>query len=155
MQGLVKNREDRLVVLNKVAKSVIDSRRGIHDTFVFTYRDKPVQRMHNNGWKRAWRNAGLPVCRRYTRGVHNLKHTFGRRLRAAGVSLETRKVLLGHTNGDITTHYSAAELEELIRAANSFFSSEKSQSPTLTLLKTKARNKVDAKWTQRSVLMEG
>ena len=36
--------------------------------------------------------------------VHDLKHTFGRRLRAAGVPVETRKVLLGHRNGDITTH---------------------------------------------------
>ena len=50
--------------------------------------------------------------------VHDLKHTFGRRLRAAGVELESRKVLLGHRNGDITTHYSAPELEELIEAAN-------------------------------------
>jgi integrase len=37
-------------------------------------------------------------------------------MRAAGVSMETRQVLLGHTNGQITTHYSAAELEELIYA---------------------------------------
>ena len=49
---------------------------------------------------------------------HNLKHIFGRRLRAANVSLETRKVLLGHRNGDITTHYSAPELEELLVAVN-------------------------------------
>ena len=32
--------------------------------------------------------------------------------------LETRKVLLGHKNSDITTHYSAPEMEELIDAAN-------------------------------------
>ena len=49
--------------------------------------------------------------------VHDLKHTFGRRLRTAGVPLETRKVLLGHKTGDITSHYSAPELAELIRAA--------------------------------------
>ena len=46
-----------------------------------------------------------------------MKHTFGRRLRAVGVWLETRRVLLGHKNGDITTHYSAPELRELIEAA--------------------------------------
>ena len=34
----------------------------------------------------------------------------------AGVPLETRKALLGHANGDITTHYSAAELNELLDA---------------------------------------
>ena len=47
-----------------------------------------------------------------------MKHTFGRRLRAAGVPLETRKVLLGHKSGDITTHYSAPEIAELLEAAN-------------------------------------
>jgi hypothetical protein len=36
---------------------------------------------------------------------------------ASGVPLETRRVLLGHKNGDITTHYSAPELQELIEAA--------------------------------------
>ena len=51
--------------------------------------------------------------------VHDLKHTFGRRLRAAGVSFEDRQDLLGHRSGRITTHYSAAELSRLIAAANS------------------------------------
>ena len=51
--------------------------------------------------------------------VHDLKHTFGRRLRAAGVSFEDRQDLLGHRAGRITTHYSAAELSRLIEAANS------------------------------------
>jgi integrase len=41
--------------------------------------------------------------------VHDLKHTFGRRLRAAGVSFEDRQDLLGHKSGRITTHYSQAE----------------------------------------------
>jgi integrase len=51
--------------------------------------------------------------------VHDLKQTFGRRLRAAGVSFEDRQDLLGHKSGRITTHYSAAELHNLIKAANS------------------------------------
>lgn len=72
--------------------------------------------------------------------MHDLKHTFGRRLRAAGVSLETRKVLLGHKNGDITSHYSAPELEELIRAANKVCGEETGKTPALTLLKRKAAN---------------
>jgi hypothetical protein len=49
--------------------------------------------------------------------VHDLKHTLGRRLRAAGVSFEDRQDLLGHRSGRITTHYSAAELYRLIEAA--------------------------------------
>jgi integrase len=50
--------------------------------------------------------------------VHDLKHTFGRRLRAAEVSFEDRQDLLGHKSSRITTHYSQFEYSNLIRAAN-------------------------------------
>ncbi len=46
--------------------------------------------------------------------MHDLKHTFGRRLRAAGVSFEDRQDLFGHRSGRITTYYSAVELSRLI-----------------------------------------
>ena len=67
--------------------------------------------------------------------THDLKHTFGRRLRAVGVSKETRKILLGHKNGDITTHYSAAELAEPIEAANRICGGKNRKSPIITLLR--------------------
>ena len=111
---LVKNGDERLVVLNRLATSVVEARRGISLTHVFTYKDKPITRMLTSGWKRARSRAELPQVR-----VHDLKHTFGRRLRAAGVSFEDRQDLLGHHSGRITTHYSAAELPRLIVAANS------------------------------------
>ena len=69
--------------------------------------------------------------------VEPLKHTFGGRLRAAGVPLETRKVLLGHRNGDITTHYSAPELEDLLNAANRVCEEKSGKSPALVVLKQK------------------
>jgi integrase len=51
--------------------------------------------------------------------VHgDLRHTFGRRLRAAGVSFEDRQDLLGHRSIRVTTDYSAAELRNLLNAAN-------------------------------------
>ena len=53
-----------------------------------------------------------------------MKHTFGRRLRSAGVSFEDRQDLFGHRFGRITTHYSAAELSRLLEAANSVCMSE-------------------------------
>jgi integrase len=68
---------------------------------------------------------------------HDLKHTFGRRLRAAGVSLETRKVLLGHKNGDITSHYSVPELAELLEASDRVCGGQSRKSPAMTLLKRK------------------
>ena len=109
----VKNREERLVVLNRIANRVIEEVRKIHPEYVFTFRGKPVTRMLNSAWKKARVRADLSHVR-----VHDLKHTFGRRLRAAEVSFEDRQDLLGHKSGRITTHYSAAELANLIRAAN-------------------------------------
>jgi len=92
------------VVLKRVSKSVIDSARGQHDEYVFVYRGRPIETMHNTGWQEARKRAGLPQVR-----VHDLKHTFGRRLRAAGVSFEDRQDLLGHCSkfgapGRIRTH---------------------------------------------------
>ena len=101
----VKNKEDRLVILNSEAKQVIDSRRGTHSTHVFSYRGNPIARIMSSGWKTARKRAGLPDVR-----VHDLKHTFGRRLRAADVSFEDRQDLLGHKSSRITSHYSAANL---------------------------------------------
>jgi site-specific recombinase XerD len=67
--------------------------------------------------------------------VHDLKHTFGRRLRAAGVSLEDRQDLLGHKSGRITTHYSQPELENLIAAANKVCSQPGHKMATMVILK--------------------
>jgi integrase len=111
---LVKNGDERVVVLNRIALSVVNSVRGKHSTHVFSFRSKPVNRMLNSAWRKASVRANLLKVR-----VHDLKHTFGRRLRAAGVSFEDRQDLLGHRSGRITTHYSAAELSRLVEAANS------------------------------------
>ena len=51
--------------------------------------------------------------------------------------LETRKVLLGHRNGDITTHYSDPELEELLESANKVREEQSGKSPVLVVLKQK------------------
>ena len=63
--------------------------------------------------------------------VHDLKHTCGRRLRSAEVSLETRKLLLGHKNGDITTPCSAAEIGEFVAATNRICAATGTPSTTL------------------------
>ncbi len=108
----VKNGKDRLVIMNKAARTVVEKQRGKHGEFVFTYRGKPLTHMLNNGWRKARNRVGLSVR------VHDLKHTFGRRLRAAGVSFEDRQDLLGHISTRMTTHYSSAELLSLWEAAN-------------------------------------
>jgi integrase len=136
-ESVTKTSTERALVLNAVARRVVESRRGMHKVFVFTYRGRPVNRLHNSAWKRAWKAVGLPDEKGILKGVHNLRHTFGRRLRGAGISLETRKALLGHANGDITTHYSAAELQELVDAVDRIVDRGIAQTPTLTVVKRK------------------
>jgi integrase len=91
-----KNGQERVVVLNSIARRVVD------------------KSIHNWGWKLARDRAGLPQVR-----VHDLRHTFGHRLRAAGVSYEDRQDLLGHKSDRITTHYSAPDISRLIEATES------------------------------------
>jgi len=84
--------------------------------------------MLNRGWRKARELAELDVR------VHDLKHTFGRRLRSAGVSFEDRQDLLGHKSTRITTHYSSVELLNLWEAVNKVCSEQ--NRPKLTLLRT-------------------
>lgn len=134
-----KNGEDRLVVLNRVARSVIESVRGQHGEWVFTFNDHRVGKMNNSAWRRAWRAAGLPTAPDILRGPHNLRHTCGRWLRSVGVPVETRKAILGHTVGDLTTHYSAPEIAELEGALNRLCEEgEWGKFGALTVLKRKA-----------------
>jgi integrase len=159
----VKNEQDRLIVLNRVARSVIDSVRGQHAEYVFarfprprkakpgcapvSMKAMPVKKMNATAWKAArvraaekWEErTGQPAPEGFRKvRVHDLKHTFGRRLRAAGVSFEDRQDLLGHKSGRITTHYSAAELANLIGAAEMICDENSRKSPTITLLRRKA-----------------
>lgn len=106
-----KNGEDRIVPLNSIAKTIIDAQRSIHDEYVFTFKGQPVQRINGSAWRKARIRAGLAQCR-----VHDLRHTFGRRLRAANVSFENRQDLLGHKSSRITDHYCQAEIAELREA---------------------------------------
>ena len=92
--SFVKNGDERLVVLNDIARSIVNARRGKHPTHVFAYKGEPVTRMLNSSWCRVRKEVGLPQVR-----VHDLKH--------------------GHRSGRMTTRYSAAELSKLIEATNS------------------------------------
>lgn len=101
-------------VLNGTARAIIEARQGHHPVFVFTDRGHPVERTSSSAWRRTWREAGLATGENVLSGPYKLRHTFARRLWLAGVPLETRKALRHHLNGDITVHYSPAELRELI-----------------------------------------
>lgn len=111
-----------------LVRRVPESQRGEHDTYVFTFLDFRGERtrlgtQRNSGWIAARRRAsvryreelGKEPAKGFQRvRAHDLRHTFGRCLRAAGVSLEDRQDLLGHESGRVTTHYSSAEVANLV-----------------------------------------
>ena len=108
-----KTKRPHVVVLNDVAWSIIETQRGKHPIWVFPYRSRCIGTMNNNGWQQARREVGLPLVR-----VHDLRHSFACRLRAAGVSAEDREVLLGHANHSMAGHYASADVGRLLKQAN-------------------------------------
>jgi integrase len=146
----VKNGMERYVVLNRTAKSVIETCRGEHPEFVFMRQARngrryPQSRMNNSGWRAARERAAARYQEEFGRPcpdgfrrirVHDLKHTTGYRLRAAGVSFEDRKTLLGHKASHITTHYSAADMETLIALAEKVCDLASRRSPALSIVRS-------------------
>ena len=115
-----KNKVPRVVVLNDTARSIVETNRGQDRDWVFVqragkYKGRPMSRVRKNGWVVAWKKAGLPQGSDTKKGVHNLKHTFGRRLAAVGCPWHERKILLGHRVGDVTELYAPAQIEQLLK----------------------------------------
>jgi integrase len=109
----------RPLICNRVAQSIIEQQRGEHPEFVFTYKrgklhvPHAVETMNNNGWQRARKLVGLQDIR-----VHDLRHTVGMRVREAGVREETISDILWHSRRTMTSHYSVAQVRELLDALN-------------------------------------
>lgn len=115
-----KSDRNHVVILNDVAMGIIESMRGKHDEFVFPYHGQgkrkelgPIAKMNNSAWKHARKSAGLTQVR-----VHDLRHTYGQRLRDAGVSEEDRAVLLGHSTQSMPRHYATPTIARLVDMAN-------------------------------------
>ncbi len=119
--GATKNGTPCLIPINRRAENILDAVRGQHETHVFSYvtpkgERKPVERINNTGWRRAWKAAELPES--CLHGPHNLRHTFASRLRAGGVRQDVIKTLLHHIDGDVTLRYAPSELQELFNAVD-------------------------------------
>jgi integrase len=108
-----KAKRPHVVILNDIAWSIIQTQRGRHAVWVFPYRGRRIARMNNSAWRQARREAGLRQMR-----VHDLRHTYACRLRAAGVSAEDRAALLGHATQSMVGHYASADVGRLLREAN-------------------------------------
>ena len=145
-----KNGEERVILLNRIAREVIERERGRHEERVFTFKNRCVQRMLNTAWQKARVRAGLPQLR-----VHDLRHTVGHRLRAAGVGLEDRKAILGHTNGDITTQYSVPSLVRLRSLVELIADHERASVPRIRgTAESKSGAKIGQKVGQKASLGE-
>lgn len=102
-----------VLILNDTAWSIIEAQRGKHAIWVFPYRGETVNTMNNTAWQNARRRAGLCSAR-----IHDLRHTFACRLRAAGVPDEDRAALLGHSRSSMPQHYASPDVSRLIHLAN-------------------------------------
>ena len=134
-EGFVKNRMMRVVVLNDIARSVIQKHKGEHPDYVFVYKNHPVNGMNGTAFQKARKRATKKLSSLRNVGIHNLKHTYGARLRAAGVPEEDRNFLTGHKGKmSMTTYYSVPELTKMLEYSNRVCK----QDDKLILLKRKA-----------------
>jgi integrase len=101
-----------VVVLNDVAWSIVQTQRGEDPIWVFGYRGKPLGTLNNT----AWQNARQAVA--YLGCASTTWHTYGSRLRAAGVTEADRAALLGHATRSMPEHYASADVGGLITLAN-------------------------------------
>lgn len=122
-----KSGRKHVVILNDVAWRIVEECRGTHEEFVFAWRRERVKNvdlepvmeysrigtMNNTGFQSARAAAGLSTVR-----VHDLRHTYGLRLRDAGVTEEDRALLMGHAVAGMPQHYATATIERLVEAAN-------------------------------------
>src|SRR5215472_16004625 len=118
---------------------------------VFTEEGQGVTKIYNSGWKAARRRAseryerefGTPCAPAFRRvRIHDLKHTYGYLLRAAGVQFEDRQLLLGHKAAHVTTHYSAADISNLIAASERVCDLGSRKSPAIAIVRAQGASQV-------------
>ncbi len=131
----VKGRKrNRMLVCNTVAQSIIESQRGEHPEYVFSYRGHRIETMNNSAWQRARKLAHLGDLH-----VHDLRHTVGMRLREAGVREETIADILWHVRQGMTAHYSVAQVSELVEALNRITDESNRVNRSLAMIAKEAR----------------
>jgi len=108
-----KNGTPRGVPLNSDAIAALESVRGQHPRYCFTYRGKFIRwELTNTGWKRAVAKAGLGDLR-----FHDLRHTWASWHRQAGTSTDELKDLGGWKSRSMVDRYAKFGTEHLTRAA--------------------------------------
>ena len=108
-----KNGTPRGVPLNSDAVAALESVRGQHPRYCFTFRGKHIRwELTNSGWKRAVARAELGDLR-----FHDLRHTWASWHRQAGTSTDELKDLGGWKSRTMVDRYAKFGTEHLTRAA--------------------------------------
>jgi integrase len=122
-----KTNRKHVLILNDTAWTIVERHRGRHDEFVFVYRRErsvhvdqaPAMEYHRVGTQNNTAFQGARAAAKLAKfRIHDARHTFGQRLRDAGVSEEDRALLLGHAIEGMPQHYASATVARLVDAAN-------------------------------------
>lgn len=97
-----KNKKPKLVVLNSIAREIIERNRGKHPERVFTCKGKPVRRFNSTSFQRIRK---LPKVNLAHVVFHDFRTTFSTRLGGYEVSKDTISILMGHTIKGVTADY--------------------------------------------------
>jgi integrase len=88
------------VPLNADAMQVLEERRGIHPTHVFTFRGSPITQVATRRWREACRAVGLPNLR-----FHDLRHTWASWQAQAGTPVYALRELGGWSTDAMVRRY--------------------------------------------------
>ena len=124
--SVMKNNRALSVFCNSIASEIVNRRCRSRSEWIFANPDgqKRLARLSSSGWRRGCVRAKRLFEQRYGSGeskldqlkVHDLRHTFGERLREQGINMDTCGDLLGHTGRGVTAHYCRAKSSELVNA---------------------------------------
>lgn len=121
-----KNGHTRAVIVNSIARRTVEAQLEYQQEHGMSEYVFPSHRIGQQGsrvrhggkmFDLAWKLAGLPYTKMVKRGLHNCRHTFAHRLRAAGVQQEDRNALLGHANTNLAEHYAQSDIARLLECA--------------------------------------
>ncbi len=94
--------------LNEDAREVIRRQIGKHDTYVFTYKGRPITRPSNHAWYKARKHAGIEDFR-----WHDFRHTWASRLVQQGVPLYAVKIMGGWASDEVE-RYAHLDISHLL-----------------------------------------
>lgn len=142
---------EKILILNRVAREIVQQQDGNHAEFVFGWsrnpkaidsstddgskkqsalpKFKPIDTMNNTAWQGARKRARLGDLH-----VHDLRHTFANRLRAANIREDLVSELLWHAKKNQTQHYMGSHIRMLLAAVETICEAPEEEDVPLSAL---------------------